>query len=250
MVEIEQIEQIGQTDFKYYGIEYDYDTITNCEENGCEYICRCGIISNQRIESIEIPKIAECVYQILFDGSPATERDLKINSVLFGTGKNLHIYCIDRILRIYEMWNPQYWDIEISPGYYGEELNSIKMLNSTAIQNQIGDVLRLNTVEEKINFLLKLEYGYVLPEIEDCKYHLDKIKLSDVVFGSDGHYRKVSTKNLNHYVGPNYDGIRAIVKEEFGGKYKVLDGYHRLISAGLQKSSSDIYVDVIIAKNE
>ncbi len=90
-------------------------------------------------------------------------------------------------------------------------------------------------INERVKYLLELEYGYLLPELDGCKYELVTIDLEDVVFGSDGHYRKIQKENIEHYL--DYKGIRGVVRKN-GDKYKIIDGYHRIYGASLIKSQA------------
>lgn len=237
-------------DLKYYGVDYDYDTEYSCEESGCnsEGICRCGRIYDTRVTGVNISRIADELYNQKFDKSKSTERDNKINYVLFGTGKELDIYCIDRILRSYKIWDNNYWSVDVQGGYYGDEIGSIILDSSLAkkIESDIDEVLSINTLKDKINFILKREYGYLLPELEGCDYELSTIDINDVVFGSDGHYKKIQQENLEHYYANSYEGIRGVLKKD-GPKYKIIDGYHRMYAGGLGKLKSND-VKVILVK--
>ncbi len=239
-------------DLKYYGVDYDYDTEYSCEESGCnsEGICRCGRICNARVTGVSVDRVTDELYSQKFDKSKSTERDIKINTLLFGTGKELDIYCIDRILRSYRIWDSDNWSVEVQGGYYGDEIGSIVLDESLArkIESDIDEVLSLNTVKEKIDFILKKEYGYLLPELDGCDYELATISINDVVFGSDGHYRKIQQENLEHYYPNSYEGIRGVVKKD-GPKYKIIDGYHRMYAGGLGKIKTDD-IKVILVKDE
>ena len=81
-----------------------------------------------------------------------------------------------------------------------------------------------------MEYLLGMEYGYLLPELDECDYELISIDIDDVVFGSDSHYVNIQKENLDHYI--NYNGIKGVVKKD-GEKYKIIDGYHRIHSTKL-----------------
>ena len=57
-------------DFKY-SIDYDYNTQYSCEDSGCneEGICRCGMICDEHINSIEVDVIVGDIYAEYFDNS-------------------------------------------------------------------------------------------------------------------------------------------------------------------------------------
>ena len=87
-------------------VDYDYRTEYSCSQSGCddEGICRCGVITDTEIKKIDISLFAETIYSTYYGDDKASKRDAQINTVLFGTGKELDIYTIDRILRIHKVW--------------------------------------------------------------------------------------------------------------------------------------------------
>src|ERR1039457_2386843 len=121
-------------------IDCDYTRRTNCESSGCDdNICRCSTIEDLKIASVNIVGLSVEIYNEYFDDSLATERDNKINSVIFGTSKEIDIYTIDRVLRYFKLWDYSNWNVEVRSGYYGEELGEITIESSIAlkVQNEI-----------------------------------------------------------------------------------------------------------------
>jgi hypothetical protein len=57
--------------------------------------------------------ITKTIYDVYFDDSLSTVRNYKI-SILFGTGKEVDIYTIDRVLRKHEIWKKKNWDIGVT----------------------------------------------------------------------------------------------------------------------------------------
>ncbi len=226
--------ELSEYNFKYHGIDYDYDNIRNCEESGCndsDDYCRCSTIENARVVSVDVSYVAIEIYNLYFDDSKSSIRDAKLESIIFGTGKDINLYTIDRILRSYKIWDEHNWEIKIEGGYYGEEIGDIILESSIArrIKDEIENAFDCETLNSRVEYLLNLEYGYLLPELKNISYEIDTIKKSDIVFGSIQHYKKVSSLNLEHYSDKNYHGIRGIVIVD-GDKYKIIDGYHRLTS--------------------
>jgi len=215
-------------DKDFSGVEIEYDRETSCEESGCDTICRCSRIVNSKIESIDINSIIESIYYEYFDKSEQTKRDLKLNSILNGIDKTIDLYTIDKILRINRIWGKENWEINISNSYYGEEVDSVTLWKSVAekIEYQLDEVLFIDDLSKRTEYLLNLEYGYILPELIGKNYKLETIKKEDIIFGSDGHYRKIQTEDLEHYSDKNYSNIRGVVTQK-DDKYKLIDGYHR-----------------------
>lgn len=219
--------------FQYSGVYTDYNLVYDCENRGCddEGICRCGSIYDATIESVNVSLIVKKIYDDFFEQGKVADRNNAINEVLYGVGKDIDIYTIDRILRSYKIWENQNWDIEIEGGYYGDEIGDLKIKEHIAdkIEAEFFLVFSLTTLKEKVEYLLNLEYGKVLPEIVDANYESITIDKTDIIFGSKGHLDKVSKKALDFYSDKNYSGIRGIVKKS-GDKWRVIDGYHRIFS--------------------
>lgn len=217
-------------DFLYIGIDIDYKRDYNCSSYGCdsEGICRCSSIYDEQIININVSEIVENIYNQIYDNSKATKRNNLINS-LFGISKELEIYTIDRILRKSLIYDESIWEIEIEGGYYGQEIGSVKLDSTYAdkLSQKINESIAIDNVKNRVEYLLNLEYGYILPELLDKDYRVITINKSDIVFGNEKHLKNVSTKDLDFYSDTNYNGIRGVVTKK-DGKYKVIDGYHRL----------------------
>ena len=168
------------------------------------------------------------IYANYFDDSISTKRNSTINSILGGISKEIDIYTIDRILRINKVYEPSNWEVQVCGGYYGQEIDDVILEDVVAkkIENQLEDAFNIIDLTERIEFLLMLEYGNILPELKGRKYSLETHERDSIIFGSDKHYRKVNTKNLEHYSDKNYQGIRGIALDK-GDKLRLIDGYHR-----------------------
>ena len=226
------LDKLSKVDFRHH-VDCDYDTHRNCREHGCDDgICRCSTIHNARITHVDINDIILEIYGVYFNNDTETKRDTAINSVLFGIDRQMDLYTIDRILRAYKIWRSESWDIEITWGYYGQEIESIN-LNVEIVERIEQDLDIAFSIEDfngRIEYLLGVEYGYLLPELENCKYELMDIKKSDIIFGSINHYKKL--EKCDYYNDLRYNNIRGIVIEN-GGKYRLIDGYHRVFSTNL-----------------
>ena len=230
--------------FKYH-TNYDYDAYRDCGAHGCdeEGICRCETLENAHVVTVDIPSIVNEIYNSIFDNSLSSKRNSAINSILGGVSKEIDIYTIDRILRINKAYEPTNWEVQVCGGYYGQEIDDVLLENSVAqkIEDQINEALSIIDLTSRIEYLLMLEYGNILPALQGRQYSLETVERDSIIFGSDEHYRKVNTKNLDHYSDKNYDGIRgiALVKD---GKFRLIDGYHR------SSTSENIKIQLLIAR--
>ena len=219
--------------FQYNGAYVDYGYTYDCENYGCdeEGICRCGTINNEHIDSVDVSLIVKRIYDEFFEQGKAANRNNAINEVLYGIGKDIDIYTIDRIIRSYKIWENDNWDIEVEGGYYGQEVNDVRIKESIAdkIEEELLIVFSLPSLKEKIEYLLKVEYGKILTELSNCNYESIVIDKDDVVFGVEKHLNKVMKKDLDFYADKNYNGIRGIVVKS-GDKWRIVDGYHRIFT--------------------
>ena len=218
-----------RNDFKYM-VSYDYDTIYSCEESGCneEGICRCGHITNTYLNKVDVSAIVTNIYSEIFDNSISTKRHNAINS-LWGISEEIQKYTIDRILRVNKIWKPQFWDINVSGGYYGQEIDEVVLIEDVVlkINSQLERAFQIDNLSERVEYLLTIENGFILDNIKDKKYHISVIDIDDIIFSNTEHKRKVVIEELEHYSDRNYSCIRGIVKKD-GLKFKLIDGYHRL----------------------
>lgn len=222
--------KIVGTNFKYH-LEYDYDTNRYCSEHGCddEGICRCSSIENAKVIDIRIPSVVNEIYANYFDNTLSTKRNSTINTILGGVTKEIDIYTIDRILRINKIWNPEFWNINVGGGYYGQEINEIFLTEDIVqiLNTQLDKAFDIDNLTERIEYLLELENGFILDDIKGKEYKVLIIDIDDIIFSNNEHHKRVIIEELEHYSDKNYTGIRGIVQKD-GVKWKVIDGYHRL----------------------
>ncbi len=218
-----------RNDFKYM-VSYNCDTEYSCSESGCydEGICRCGYITNTYLNRVDVSAIVTDIYSTIFDNSISTKRNNAINS-LWGISEEIEKYTIDRILRLNKIWKPELWNISVSGGYYGQEVDEIVLVEEVVqkLNSQLEKAFDIDNLKERIDYLLELENGFVLDELKDKKYCVSVINIDDIVFPNTDHKRRVLTEELYHYSDKNYKGIRGIVKKDVM-KWRVIDGYHRL----------------------
>jgi hypothetical protein len=230
--------------FKYQ-TNYDYDAYRDCNAHGCdeEGICRCETLENAHVVTVNIPSMADKIYNSIFDNSLSSKRNSTINSILGGVSKEIDIYTIDRILRINKAYEPTNWEVQVCGGYYGQEIDDVLLENPVAqkIEDQINEAFSIIDLKSRVEYLLMLEYGEILPDLKYLQYSIETVERDSIIFGSDEHYRKVNTKSLDHYSDKNYTGIRgiALVKD---GKFRLIDGYHR------SSTSENIKIQLLIGR--
>lgn len=224
---------IVNKDFKY-SVDYIHNTQYYCNESGCdeEGICRCGTIYDETIKSVDVPSVVGSIYSDYFDNSLSTQRDNKINAIINGISQEINTYTIDRIVRHFKVYDPNNWEINIECGYYGQEIGDIILRTDIAkqIEYHLGIAFSIEDLSDRVEYLLGLEYGHLLPELSGKKYQVVEVDKDSLIFGSDGHYQKVKEQKLDHYSDYNYSGVRGIVIEKerkVGNQFRLIDGYHR-----------------------
>lgn len=222
-----------ENEFKFY-LDYKENGKTNCKEYGCEEngCCRCYIIESIEIDfNGIIKKIRNKILTDISNNKLQSERNLKIENILNNTNKKKTLellnYGIERILTINKIYIPKNWDINFDRGYYGYEVSSIKLKNNIfqKIENEIISFISNPDISKKIEFLLLLEYGYILDKIKNLKYLIEYIDIDKIIFTQKHHYESI--KNLDYLKYSKEDDIMGVVLEE-SNNYLIIDGYHRI----------------------
>ncbi len=217
-----------------YSVNYKDHGNYSCEESGChdEGICRCYSIHTIEITNVSITSITEKIFKQVFDNESQYKRDKVITDLLFDYDSDLvNKYCIHRILTILKVWNPESWSAEKISGYYGDEVGHV-LINSDIFEKisfHVAELINLTTLKSKIEYVLKLEYGHILDSIKDKEYSIVNINIDELYFSQKNHHKNVLNKNVDFYSDKEYlrDSIRGVA-EWSEGKWRVIDGYHRL----------------------
>lgn len=228
---------ILNSNYKTY-IDYKLDDDTSCEESGCndEGICRCYTIYSVNIESVNTEAIIDNIYlQVIkqINSTTLEIRERKLNSLLYNYDFNIiDKYCIDRLCRHYRLYDPMNWVGEWENGYYGDEMIGINIKSEIfeKLSNDILKITKLLSLEDKINYLLLLEYGYIHKAILDKKYNIISVRMDDIILGQTNHLNDVLNKKLDFYNNTNYKDKPRGVAFFRDNKWRVVDGYHRLSS--------------------
>ena len=240
--------------FSYCGVEYECDSHYSCHGRSdyysdgdsddyysansgrCDGICRCGQIENARVTEVDINYLTKYLCGL-------TDRDIKDNNELIDQ------YCVDRVLRINSLYMSGSWEITVCGGYYGDEIESTRMEDSTrkSIITALHGIAHFRTNSEKIKKVLEYEYGFVLPQlIPLSEAYIETVDINDLMFGNKEYAKKIKKPDIELY--DSYDLPRAICTTEAGvkpgqSKYRVIDGYHRVLSA---KNRGDKEIKIII----
>ena len=223
-----------------YGVVFNHYGSYSCEDSGCndENICRCYSIHTIEIKSINITLITESIFNFFHTNDSQHNRDKIITSLIYDYDSDvINRYAINRILTINKVWDVENWTGEKSAGYYGDEVEKIILNESifNKVIKEIEDVFKLDTLCDKINFLLNLEYGYILDKIKGKNYQVITVDREDLDFIQQNHHKKVVKKKLEYYSDQNYKDIPRGIAYWNSGKWVIIDGYHRLTETKFPK---------------
>jgi hypothetical protein len=217
----------------HYTIDVDYNH-SYPGFNGCECpewdYCRCQVINEEDIK-INFSSLTPFDILTLFidvSNKKQYERDKKIGETL---NDDITEYGIGRIMSINGMYDKYSYDFLIEGGYYGAEFEGLKLRETIAknITEQIHHFLKLDSLKEKVEYLLLLEYDHVLDSIKHKNWKIIEVNKDDIAIPNAQHYKNVP--QLDFYNDSNYKDIRCIIREtgvKKGSPYKLVDGYHRL----------------------
>jgi len=185
--------------------------------------CRCGRISSVTIkfepENIRsAAKDIEHYWKII--------KKANISNV---ENKKFIIYCIDRILRNMGI-NSDSFEADIGQGYYGEEIQGINLDYNIEndLRKHVMALLNMD-ITECVKYILKLEYGYLLPRIENSTFKLETISRKEIIVPNRDYYFKIDKSMQSVY--KNWNLPVCVLDENYG----IIDGYHRYLMSENKK---------------
>lgn len=203
-----------------------------------------GKITGLNVTRIDLPGIVEYIYERVDPKNnlkdPIIHQQYNILSqdqkLLLASQMLITRYCIHRALTHFKLYQGQHWTYQVGADYYGEEINKI-MLKAPIAQKLTGllDRLRVRNISEKLEIILKLEYGHLIPTVVNKKWYVRQISPDNLYFSNSDHYAECledieNPENQDYrQVLEEYPYPRALTVLNPDGKYKVIDGYHRLV---------------------
>ena len=153
------------------------------------------------------------------------------------TTTDFDTYCVERILTHYGLYDNGKWTFDVREYYYGDEVFGAKPIYVQEIGQTIDSCLRLSD-NEKIPFILELEYGYLLNEVKNKSWSIRVVKREDIRFGSQYH----KTEPVERY--EEYK-LPVCVTIDTPEGLTIIDGYHRLLSVQKDKFSVIVGVQLV-----
>ncbi len=211
---------------KYGFAEYTSESYYPCQNGSscCDNdYCRCGQITNTEVLSVNDQQIIDYFIKKVKDP--------------------INAYCVDRLIRTSSLLNPKCWAVEVSGGYYGEEIGGVHPLPKVLEDFQrIVESFLYKSDLQKVKDLLIQEYGFLLPALENTKnVSVVRVTVGDVKIPNMDYSRKINQKVVDSY--KDFNLPRAVCQKLNSDEYKLVDGYHRMVSAlKFKKRKIDIIV--------
>lgn len=213
------LKSLRTMDFKYL-VEVDYET----DRSGCtcEGICRCSHIENARVTEVHLDGIIRGMM------NHPTTKDLRDIPT---TKSKIITYGLDRILRIYKVFDPSLYDVSICGGYYGQEIGEVTLNAKVAekVDAAAAKLLKTRNLTEAVRFLLVLEYGYLLESLNGKTFRVQKVPRESITVGRPDYYRRLDRTVVDSY--KQHCLPVAVCVTQFDSdkiRYRIIDGYHRL----------------------
>lgn len=218
----------GQPDF--YGVDYSYDDRYNHEEYGCsrEGICRCRRIYNVQIHDVKLDEVVEA-YVYNFQKLPRPQQE-QLRLIAISEGAH----------------EPSNYEANVIGGYYGDEVGRITFANHGSLSRKIqqfaiaspnysddAGILKyvrakgtptagltpLQAIKEQ---LAQENNGKILKSVTNAKTVTVKtLRLADIDVPHAKHYEESEARPIPK------NGFAGVVILQ-NGRYRLLDGYHRL----------------------
>jgi len=103
--------------------------ITSYPQGACtcteDDFCRCTVIEEEDVAINANPMNSQLLFDLFIENKIKYEREQKLSEMFDGVDINL--YSIGRIISINKLYDKDSYEINISSGYYGEELDSVKL---------------------------------------------------------------------------------------------------------------------------
>jgi len=215
-----------------------------------------GKISSVLIKHVNLPEIVEYLYESVDPKNNLKDTLIHQHFNMLGQEQKLLLasqmlitrYCIHRVLTHFKVYNSNAWTYKTGADYYGEEIQMIGITSNLAKQiENVLETLKNKNISEKIELILQLEYGHLIPSVIKRKWFVQQVSIDDMYFSNEEHYQKckddldLADQESYRQSLAEYPYPRAISILNPDGKYKVIDGYHRLVSSQNNQDPLIIY---------
>lgn len=215
-----------------------------------------GKISDLQITDVDLPALVEQLYEKVDPRNNLNDTRIHFQFSILGQEQKLLLasqmlitrYCLHRVLTHYKVYESDNWSYQIGEDYYGEEIQGVSLKPEIAskIEHFLED-LRTKNVTEKIEMVLKLEYGRLIPSVVNKKWYVCQVQPHELYYSNQEHYLQcqsdLKTDEFEQYreILRSYPYPRALTILNPNGQYKVIDGYHRLVGCPTDQNPLVIY---------
>ena len=220
-----------RTDLKY-DVEYDYErSQCTCDayENG--YYCRCTTIERAWVESINVKLLVNKLYK----------KYCKEHS-------DIDEYCFERICSAFRIYDKNYYEVESCAGYYGEEIGGVYFEDEEKIVEAYNELLELKSDIDKIKYILKLEYGYLIDRVMYVtSATIEEVPTEKIKLPQQEYFVRLSKEVIEDYKDRKLP-IAVCIKEkdrflDAFDTYTLIDGYHRFVANQNRKTNKIIVLE-------
>ena len=160
-------------------------------------------------------------------------------------------YCIERIYRRFSPNDLVNYTIDISNGYYGDEVASVTWERFDDFIACVEELCKCDSELSQIKYALNKEYGYIIPRVNDATWVICEQVYPSIIkeaFSEAAEYRINAVMNdnvTNEYVEKIKSGkmigydVFCIVDRD----YHIIDGFHRF--AAHLKTDKYMFISVI-----
>lgn len=202
-----------------YEVDYDYnrsECTCNAYENG-DY-CRCTTIELAWVEAVNVKLVIKKLY----------DKYCKEHS-------EINEYCFDRICSAFRIYDKDYYEVESCGGYYGEEIEGVYFEKEEKIVEAYNELLELKSDLEKIQYVLKLEYSYLIDRLlYMTSATIEEVSTEKIRLPQQEYFVKLSKEVIEDYKNRKLPVAVCIKnKDKFYDAfdtYTLVDGYHRFIA--------------------
>lgn len=204
-------------------VDYDYErSRCTCGAYKKGDYCRCTKIEHAWVKNVNVCNVVEHLY----DKHSRTD-------------SHIDKYCFDRICYAFEIYNKDFYEVESTWGYYGEEIGGVWFEKERNIFEAYYEMLAKNNALEKIQYCLKREYGYLIDCVKSStNASIIEVSPDDICLPQMEYFIKIDKNVIEEYKDRDLP-IAVCIKD--GNKYRLIDGYHRFV-ANKDRDSVDIIV--------
>jgi len=149
-------------------------------------------------------------------------------------------YCIHRLLTCMELYRATHWRYRISNDYFGQEIEGIYLEPeaSSKLDAHLAALQALSDNTSRIEYVFKVQFGHLIDAVRNQQWSITSVSVNNLQFSNIDRLntcRKLRKDGKLSYLD-GYRLPRAIcIKDTDSGKFKVIDGYHRVCAAEEQE---------------